>query len=1159
MLQDTQETEVSQLLHLFGVVPRLSSGTARSLAIVAAALAIAGLLALGPVRLSAQVSTATLQGVISDPSGAVISGAEVALQSLGTGTVRSSVTGGTGEYLIPSIQPGSYEISVSKAGFSKARQANITLEVGQVATLNLSLKLGNISETVEVPSSVSAIETYDTTLGFVLPREQVVDLPLNGRQFSQLLQLTPGTVPIDNSQNAGKAPNFGAGAASPAVNGQTNRSNLFFLDGMIASNPFFGGFSFSPSIDDIQEFKLQSHTDQAEYGQATGAIVSVVSLSGTNTYHGSVFEFFRNNVLDAQNKFAPTKLAYHQNQFGASFGGHIIKNKLFFFANYEGGRQVQPLPAFYTVPTVAERNGDFSGLEPNGVTPFPTIYDPSTFNPVTFQQSPFPGNKIPVNAGMQAYLNGVYPLPNFTPTAANTNNYYSTNGNRTTGDQGSIRVDYIPGTKDSINGRYSQNDATLSSASSLANTFVTGFNGKNLGGNWVHTYSPSLISQITVAWNNLNIPQGIEMPVDQAALFAAAGLGAGFNPKPGDTTVVLVPGFNLNGGSYSGFWNGAGPIGPMNTLQFAGAVSKVSGKHSMKFGASFYRTWMYTNWNGNNMDFSNKGSWNAACQFAATNPAAKAQCPTYNATATDLGGGGDPVASMLLSLPIDATRNLGNSGVNLRQNTIGVFAQDSWRLTQKLTLSYGLRWDFYSPTTEADNRLATYDIYNRQYSIVQGDVDLPSGPLPPNVVVLSRRSIAPAQYYYFQPRLGLAYQLHSGTVVRAGAGSTYDVWGLPMQVAQNNRGAWPSGIAQQAATQPVNVAGITLKPDGTPVTGQNPFYGPAVLPPTPLPAGGLGFQDVRWKPAVSWQWNVEVEQDMGRVGNLSMAYVGSQTAQRTYNFPYNLALPSTTPYTSAKSPDQIFGGVGTDLMSGGTARYNSLQVKLTRAFANGFAYNAAFTWGMDNAFASCNGEQFNLCIQNPLNPRGDYGPSMLSIPLIFTFNGTYQLPFGKGQRYVTSGFASAIVGNWQINAIIAARSGQVINPQTNAGDVANQGGGLQRASYVSNPNVGAPHQLNEWFNTAAFVLPASGTFGNAGINSLRGPDYKNVDFSVFRNFPFTERFTLQFRCEFFNIFNHPNLGNPNNSFGSSSFNTITSTVSGPGANRVIQFGAKLLF
>ena len=510
---------------------------------------------------------------------------------------------------------------------------------------------------------------------------------------------------------------------------------------------------------------------------------------------------------------------------------------------------------------------------------------------------------------------------------------------------------------------------------------------------------------------------------------------------------------------------------------------------------------------------------------------------------------------MLLSLPIDATRNLGNSGVNLRENTVGLFAQDSWKITRKLTMNFGLRWDYASPVTEDNGRLAFYNIYAHQYQIVKGDKDLPSGALPANVAVLSRNSITAPDYSNFSPRIGLAYQIGSKTVLRLGVGRTFDDWGLPLQVAQNNRGAWPSGLAQNASTSPLNVGMVSMKPDGTPVTGENPFYGSPVLPPTPLPAGGLGFQDPHWKPADSLQWNAEVQQDLGTIGILSVAYVGSETAHRTINYPYNTVAASTTPYDSSRAADQIFQGVGTDLPSWGTARYSALQTKLTRRFSHGFTYNAAFTWSRDRALSSC-GDPFPSCIQDPTNIKADFGASLLSVPLIFTFNGTYELPFGKGRAHMNSGLGATILGNWQVNTILSARSGLTVNPSTNAGDVAHIGGGSQRPNLTGSSESGAGHKIGNWWNSSAFSIPVSGTFGTAGINSLRGPGFWDVDLSLFRDIPFTERLKLQFRVETFNLFNHPNLNNPNSQVGNGSFNTITSTVGNP---RQIQGSLKLLF
>ena len=1093
--------------------------------------------------LTAQLNTATLQGTATDATGASIPGCTVEVRNVDTDSIRTAKTGSAGEYTLTALQPGTYVITISHAGFQVSKQTNVVLAVGQTASITAVLSIGDVTEMVEVQTTANSIENTDTSLGTVIEQKQVVDLPLNGRQFTQLIQLQPGVVPVDNSQNSGKAPNFGAGATSPGVDGQSNRSNLFFLDGLIDSNPFFGGFSFSPSVDNIQEFKAISHTDQAEFGQATGAIVSVVTRPGTNSIHGSIFEFNRNTIFNAQIKnFASTaqpKLPYHLNQFGGSVGGPIFKNKLFFFANYEGGRQATPNPAFYTVPTDAERNGDFSGVLPGNLTP--TIYDPSTYNPATKTETAFAGNIIPaarINTGLQTYLNAIYPHAN-TPLVNGANNLLTTTGTRIVGDQGSVRFDYNLGSKDSFNGRYSQNATTTQNPSALANIFETGFNGKNIGGTWIHTYTPSLVSSISVGYNTIEIPQAIILPVaNEDALYTSSGLGAGFNEHPGATPNDLVPELNLqdNPEGYSGFWNGAGPIGPQSITQVSGDVTKTFGAHSVKAGGSFYRTALYTNFANNDLNVSNKGTWNPATQT-----------------------GGDPFASLLLNIPIHAQRELGNDGVNLRQREFSFFLQDTWQATKKLTLNYGLRWDYGTPVTETNNHIADYNVDTRQYVIAKGDTDLPSGALPANVVISDSHSLTPSHYTYFQPRLGIAYEFSKKTTFRAGFGRSYDIWGLPLQVAQQNRGGWPSGVFQQSSTNNVNVSGPSFKPDGTPYTAQDPFFGPATLPATPFPlGGGNGFQDHNWQPASSTQYNVQVQQQLGRAGSLSLAYVGSQTEHLTIETPYDYATPQPDPTATKVYPDPIFGGPGQYLKSFGTGTYNSFQAQLARSFSNGLVYNLSFTYSKSNALAIC-GTDFNLCIQDPNNIAADRGPTNLDVPLITSFNTAYSLPLGKGKTYLTDGVASTIFGGFQVNSIVTARSGIVINPLDNINsDRANAGGGAQRVNFVSDPNKGATHSLASYFNPAAFQEAAPGTYGNSGLNSLRGPGFWDVDLSLFRDVALTERAKLQLRVETFNLFNHPNLGNPGSAPVGGFNNSITST-SANYVPRVTQLAAKLIF
>ncbi|MBW4028178.1 MAG: hypothetical protein HIU93_12355 [Acidobacteria bacterium] len=1123
----------------------------------------------GSFSAEAQSSTAILQGTAKDSGGAVIPQAAVSIKNVETGVTRTTQTAGHGEFSVPSLQPGTYTVTVTHQGFETSQRTNVRLDVGSQVNLDLVLPVGSTTETVTVETTPGEIPNTDVTEGTVVEQKQVVDLPLNGRQFSQLIQLEPGVVPVDNSQASSKTANFGAGASNPSVAGQSNRSNIYFIDGAIDSDVYFGGFSFSPSVEDIQEFKAESHTDQAAYGLAMGAIVNVITRPGTNEFHGTVFEFVRNTIFNTQiRNFSSTpqpKLPYHLNQFGGSFGGPVLRNKLFFFANYEGGRQVQPSPQFSTVPTAAERNGDFSGVLPGGVSP--VIYDPATYNPVTHTAQPFQGNQIPtsrINQGMLTFLNTLYPLPN-TALVNGANNLLTNVGNSTTADQGSVRVDYSLSKRDNINGRYSRSAITVSSPGGLADLFVTGFNGQNIAGNWTHTYNATTLSQVTFAYNTLNIPQAYVVPgVNQDTLFQASGLGAGFNENPGDIPEKVVPSLGLQNSSYSGFTSGAGPVGPESITQGAASLSKNLGAHAFTFGGSYFRTALYTNYAGNGFDFSNKATWNTACQFGTT---ASATCPTYNSNAGDLGAGGDAVASLLLSLPVDATRNLGNSGVNLREHILSFFAQDTWNPTSKLTITYGLRWDFNAPITEENNRLSTYNTNTQNYQVVEGDVDLPTT-LPAHVVVSNRHSNTFAHYTYFQPRLGVSYLATPKTVLRAGFGRTFDQWALPTLTASLSQRAWPSAYAQAASTQFLNNAGISLKPDGTPVTGQNPFYGNPTLPASPFPAVGSNFQDVNWQPASDFQWNAEVQQDFGKVGIFKMGYVGSESEHSFIQVPYDVAQPSTNPVKVY--PDQIFGGPGTDYESTGTASYHSLQTQLSRAYSNGLVYNASFTWSKSIGLASCGNDYYAGCVQNPYNLAADRGLTSLDVPLVFTFNTAYELPFGKGKSYLSSGPASYILGGWQVNSIVVVRSGTVINPTNGQnGDQANVGGGTQRVNFVGNPQSGAPHTLSQWFNPAAFELPAFGTYGNAGLDSLRGPGYWDADFSLFKNIPIHDKLTFQFRAEAFDVFNHPNLSNPDGSFAGSStsssgvvtynngFNTITSTL--PNSNRVVQLAGKLNF
>lgn len=1073
----------------------------------------------------AQINLATITGTVTDSSGAVVPAATVTVQAVTTGAQRTTQTNGAGIFTVPLLQPGiPYTITVSKQGFVSSQQSNIELQVGQLAQINFALKVGAVGQTVQVSAAAPELETESAGLGTVISPKETLDLPLNGRQFTQLLQLAPGTVPLTVSQSAtpGLGGSGSGGAITPAVNGQTNRSNMFFLDGIYASDPFFGTFSISPSPNAIQEFQEQTHTDQAQFGQSTGATINVATRAGTDQFHGSAYEFFRNAALAANNFFAPIKGAYNQNQFGGTVGGPVLKDKLFFFGFYDGYRQTQAANNLSVMPTTAELGGDFSALLPNVV-----IYDPTTYNPATNTTQPFKGNIIPknrLNPGVLAVINAYYPTTGVNQNLPFANNYDNTANNTLTQNQYSARIDYNINSKNLLFGRVSISDSTTSTPQSLpVNPFNVGFNAQNDGINWIHTFSPTLVSQITFGYNRLDHPQEYLQP-NASSLFTTAGFGSGFTSNPGDILVPKIPGQHPSG--YANVSAGWGPIGPQDTYQYSGSVNKQEGKHALMFGASYYKTSMYTNWAEDDENYNQQATWNP--------------CGAKGPTGTCTGTGGNSLASMLLGLPDSASRQLGNSGVNLHSTIAGLFAEDSWKIRPDLTVNYGLRWDYTAPITESNNLLSGFNVYTGQWYIPKGDTSAPTGPLPANVINSPSNTITQKDFENFSPRLGFAYQVTPQMVVSAGAGITFDNWSGALQAAQNARGAWPAGASQNVNN--VNIAGLT--PD---TTAQNPFATLApTIPSTPFPAGG-GFLDTKWKNAYSLQWNLQIQQEISHAGVFSLAYVGSSTSREAIQVPFNIST-HLGPTQVLPFPDMSQFNM---LQSIGHMSYNALQAKYVKRYSSGVSIISSFTWsksmdvGCEDYWEGCN-------IQNPYDMRSNRSVDSVDLPVVFTTAAVYELPFGKGKAFANQGTASKLAGDWQVNTIITAHSGQPFTPTINF-DNANANGGTQRPNVIG--NTAGPKTVAEYFNTAAFAVAPPYSYGDAGRNSLRGPGFAEVDLSLFRDFNIKTT-QLEFRAEGFNILNHPNFANPDGVLEDPTFGQILSTY---GAPRELQLAATFTF
>ncbi len=1109
----------------------------------------------------AQINTATLSGSVTDSSGAVVQGATVTILQIATGATRTTATNEAGLFSEPFMQTGMFKVAVTKAGFQNAVES-VQLVVGQRADLKITMTVGAVSQTVTVTEAAPDLQTQTASLGTVIGNKEIDQLPLNGRQFAQLLQLAPGTAPVSVSQSS--VPQLGANGSNitPSMNGGTGRSNLFFVDGLLAIDPMYSTLSISPAVDGIQEFQEQTHTDQTQFGGGAAATVNVDTKSGGNQYHGTAYEFFRNQAIQAAYFYAPVKGTFQQNQYGGTLGGPIIHNKLFFFGWYDGYRYTQNSTIASTLPTAAEL-GNFGAADANFTALYgsttPVLFDPYSYNATTGAISPF-GPSDPVhpssgyniiprallNPGMMAELKAF--LPSTLPTDATTfPNYRNNQPNTVNQDQYSVRVDYNPTTKDTLFARWTINEATALSPQQIpGNQWWAPFNGNNSGGAWTHTFSPNLLMQIDVGYNSLDTPGAYGEP-NADAVFKAGGFSAGFPEFPGNTPDPSVPSIGNTGG-YFGTNAGSG-AGLARTLQVSGSVTRQFGQHSLNVGASYFHTSNLQSWQGNANNFSNEATWQPCYQ--GTPGSSTTPCQGNSDT-------GNSIASMVLGLPQSASTLLGNSGVFLTMQVSDAYAQDSWKLTQKMTVNYGFRWDYTTPTHEAHNLFSGFDLNSGLWYMVKGNTDIPTYALPSWVTILDRSTITTPNYDNYAPRLGLSYQIAPTWVVNAGIGVSWDSWSGAEQAAQNARGSWPSGYSPSVPNGSVNTAGVSYYGSNV-LNAQNPFGPPPVFPTSPYGNGGAYFNPA-WKNSYTWGWNLQVQKQLGQSGVVKFSYVGSASSRLTSQVPRQISLALGPTY------NEPFPQLGTpwlwDLESIGHAHYNAFEAQYNHHNSHGLTATAAFTYSK-NIDSGCADFWEGCNIQNPYDMKSNKGSAPIDVPLIFTASATYDLPFGKGKAYANSGASSAVLGGWQVNGIVSSHVGTVFTAglSGNYGDWENATGGAC-CTNAERPNasgsLGGPKTLAKYFNTSAYSLPARYTYGNAGYNSLRGPGYNDVDFSLFRNFAFKEHYNIQFRAEAYNLFNHPNFANPDASFGDPNFGQITGT-NGSYGPREYQFAGTFKF
>ncbi len=1077
--------------------------------------------------LMGQTTNGTITGTITDPSGAAMGGVQIQVTRQDTGEQRSATSLDNGTYIIPQLPPATYDVTVAKTGFAKETRSGVQLLVNQSATLDFRLSVAAVSQTIDVTAAPPQLNTTNATLGDVVQHQQIVDLPLNGRNFTQLTLLTPGASPQESGQQGAFTVKEGAGAVSPAVDGQRGQQNNFTMDGLLNNNIYTNTWAISPPPDALQEFNVQAHITDSEFAISSGANINIVSRSGTNQFHGDVWEFFRNDVLDARNFFDSTKPPYRQNQYGVTFGGPVIKNNTWFEAYWEGFRSAQSLNNFAYVPTQAMRNGDFSGVLGSqiGVDSLGRpllqnqIFDPSSSrpdptNPANIIRNPYPGNMIPANLLNPASLltlQKYYPLPNLNVGPTVNPNYQWAGGNDTATDQTGIRVDHKFGDNDTLFGRYNRSNATLLRPEGLPTYDQSLVNYAQVAAfGYTHIFSPTVIFNVHYGWTNTNFGQ-FDAPSGEAFI-NSINFAQLAPPKNG---LALGPNMGISNG-YTGLGQFAIPLGPQYNSDGHVDLSVVRGKHTIGAGAMIYHIHSFDD------------GWGMGPSF------------TQNATSQGglVNGTGYGAASFMLGLPDSLFGFLGNTSADERGWWYGGYLQDQWQVSSKLTVTAGLRYDFVQPPSYGSKIVSGLNVLTGNF-LVSGAVP----PLYPTPNV--RKTYYDPHWNGWQPRFGVAYSPRQTTVVRAGFAMFDDHNNVLVQEAQDPRISWPEGV------------GVSLNDlnRGQPTVYYNnlPAYNSFFNPLQPLVAFGA---DNRNKIPYAMQYNFGIEQQLAHATVVTVNYVGSLDRHLFIQPSANTALYPAPGPVSARQPFPQYGGAFSFDENVGNSNYNAVQIKAQKNLSNGLNFLLSYTWSKSLDIQS---EGQSGSIETIYDYGRDYGPSDFNRTQLFVFSGVYQLPFGKGMKHLSNanGFATAILGNWNLAWIATLNSGQPYDIAS-GGDPANVGGGSQRAENIGNPNTGFTQSRLEWFNTAAFTLPAPYTFGNEGRNNLTGPPFKNLDFSVYKDFLLMERLRLQFRTEFFNIFNHPSFGLPDNTVTDSNFGVITSTAN-PNANREIQFALKLMF